>query len=268
MLPMERNAMLKDIFARSPKWARSLILAGYRGSHAHGTYIPPDDPHGTDDVDVFGVAVHPMKYYLGVDGYVNKDDTFNTNLEHLDIETHEIRKFMHLLEKGNPNVHSYLWMKPEDYFLIDRAGRILIDHRSDFMSRRMLQAFGGYAYAQLSRMQKMEKQGYMGAKREKIVEQYGYDIKNAAHCIRLLTGAISLVEHKKLLVKMEGEDLELVLSVKKGERSLEWVQRKAQELFDKFDSMKDKCDLPESVSRELINDLTSDIIKLYWEEKK
>ena len=265
---MNKQVILRDMLVRSPKWAKSMILAGFRGSHAHGTYIPPEDPHGTDDIDVFGVTVHPLRYYLGVDGFVRKNDTFNTNREHLDIETHELRKFVHLLEKGNPNVHSYLWMAPEDYFLIDPCGQILVTNRSKFLSQRMLDAFGGYAYSQLSRMQKMEKRGYMGEKREKIVEKYGYDIKNAAHCIRLLIGACSLVREKRLIVKLEGDDLELVLSVKRGERKLEWVQRKAQELFDEFDNLKDSCDLPKSVDREFSNDITERIITLYWENHK
>jgi len=257
---------LIQMHVRSPEWAQNLLLAGYRGSHAHGTYVPPEEPKGTDDVDVFGIAVHPEEYYLGVDGYVNKSSevTFNTNLEHLDIETHEIRKFMHLIGKGNPNVHSHLWMADEDYLLVSYAGQKLLDFREELLSRKMLDAFGGYAYGQLARMQKMEKQGYMGAKREAIVKEHGYDIKNAAHCVRLLLAACSLVEQRKLLVKLEGENLELVLSIKKGERSLEWVQRKALELFNRFDAIKHSSDLPDQVDRTLLNHLTKTVIQLYW----
>ena len=117
-------------------------------------------------------------------------------------------------------------------------------------------------------MTKMEKQGYMGAKREQIVIEYGYDIKNAAHCIRLLLGGCELAERSRLVVKLEGEDLELVLSVKKGERSFEWVQDKARELFVRFDEAKEKCDLPEIVSRDFTNDLTFRLISLYWEDRE
>ena len=44
-----------------------LILAGLRGSEAHGTYVPPSDPHGVDDRDIMGVCVLPREYYLGLD---------------------------------------------------------------------------------------------------------------------------------------------------------------------------------------------------------
>src|SRR3990167_4507437 len=64
------EVLLREIIARSPKWARQLILSGYRGSHAHGTCIPPNDPHGTDDIDVFGVFGREDQYYHGVSGYL------------------------------------------------------------------------------------------------------------------------------------------------------------------------------------------------------
>jgi predicted nucleotidyltransferase len=45
------------------EWA---ILAGYRGSIAHGTYRPNSDPTSIDDKDVMFVCVPPLYYYFGM----------------------------------------------------------------------------------------------------------------------------------------------------------------------------------------------------------
>ncbi len=260
--------LLAALNDRSPVWARNPILAGYRGSHAHGTYLPPDDPHGTDDIDLFGVAVRDPNYYLGLGGYnPNNKGTFTCAGETVDIETHEVRKFVSLLMKGNPNVHQHLWLRPEHYLVIRRPARILIDRRRDFLSRRLFESFGGYAYAQFKRMQKFEKRGYMGQKREKIVQQYGYDIKNAAHCIRLLLNAIDLARQNVITVWLEGADAEKVKAIKSGKWSFSHVVEFAESLRADFDVEKEaNKDLPPKVDIETLNPILRDLIAAEWEE--
>lgn len=259
------NNLLTALNFRSPVWAQNPILAGYRGSHAHGTFIPPEDPRGTDDIDVFGVAVRNPDYYLGLDGYhPEKRGTFATPGETLDIETHEIRKFCYLLVKGNPNVHQHLWLRPEHYFIITRAGRMLLDNRKAFMSKALFRSFAGYAHAQFSRMEKFEKRGYMGAKREAIVKELGYDCKNAAHCLRLLYGAIYLAQHDELQVFLKEPAKSIVMGVKRGSWSLEEVKRHAQSLHDRLEKVKTQSKLPDQVDRDVINSILRGIIGESW----
>lgn len=260
------QATLEDLLMRVPRWGRSPIIAGYRGSHAHGTYIEPTERHGTDDVDVFAVVCRDLTYYLGVTGYLRHRDSWNTNGDTLDVEIHEVRKFVHLLEKGNPNVHTYLWLDPADYFKVSRAGRVLIDNRRGFFSRRMFTSFAGYAYAQLKRMQKFEKKGYMGTKREGLLKDYGYDIKNAAHCIRLLHMGVHLARHGELIVRLSGEVFDEVMAVKSGGRSFEFVQRRAEELFREFDGVKDTSPLPDKVDRAFSDRVSRQTIEAHFEE--
>ena len=260
------ETLLRAAIERSPKWARRLVLSGYRGSHAHGTYLPPEDPHSTDDVDVFGVYVASREYYCGVTGYLRQHDTFTSAGEELDIESHELRKFLALLCKGNPNVHSHLWLEPEDYFGISRAGRILLARRVGFLSQKVLWAFTGYAYDQLNRMTKFEKRGYMGAKREQIVQQHGFDVKNAAHCLRLLCTGIELARTGKLMVRLTGEIRETVLAVKRGEWSFEKVQARARTLFEEFHAEKDKAVLPPTVEYRFADETAVAILDAYYED--
>jgi len=263
----DSDNLLAALNQRSPVWARNPIIAGYRGSHAHGTFIPPDDPKGTDDIDVFGVAVRNPDYYLGLDGYhPERKGTFNTAGETLDIETHEIRKFCYLLIKGNPNVHSHLWCRPEHYFVVSRSGRILLDQRNVFMSRMLFVSFAGYADQQFKRMEKFEKRGYMGTKREAIVKEHGFDIKNGAHCLRLLYGAIYLAHHGKLQVFLEEPAKTIVMEVKRGLWSLEAIKRHADRLYHTFEVAKNQSKLPDQVDRDVINRILQDVIKTHWED--
>ena len=261
-----REVLLREMVARSPKWARRLVLAGYRGSHAHGTFIPPEDPKGTDDVDAFGVFVRDDTYYRGVTGYLRKDDTFTCAGEELDVESHEVRKLCWLLCKGNPNVHSHLWLEPEDYFVVTRAGRVLINRRMGFLSQKVLVAFTGYAYDQLSRMTKFEKRGYMGTKREAIVKEHGYDIKNAAHCLRLLYVGTELARTGQLVVKLTGQIRETVLEVKRGLWRFEQVQGHARGLFKDFEGLREHAPLPPRVDYDWADDTAAAVVEAYLQD--
>jgi predicted nucleotidyltransferase len=258
--------LLRDIVERSPKWARRLIMAGYRGSHAHGTYLPPDDPKSTDDIDVFGIYVREDQYYRGVTGYLRKNDTFTCAGEALDVESHEVRKFVWLLCKGNPNVHSHLWLDPADYFLVSRAARILIGRRQGFLSQKVLASFTGYAYDQLARMAKFEKRGYMGTKREAIVKEHGYDVKNAAHCLRLLYLGTELARTGQLSVKLSGEIRNTVLEVKRGLWGFERVQREARRAFGEFNATRDMVTFPPSVDYGWADETAALTIEAYHED--
>lgn len=43
------------------------ILVGYRGSIAHGMYVPPKNPTSIDDKDLMSVCIPPLDFYLGLE---------------------------------------------------------------------------------------------------------------------------------------------------------------------------------------------------------
>ncbi len=77
----------------------NLILLGYRGSIAHGMYVPDTDPDSIDDKDIMGIYVAPLEHYLGF-GRAQHKETF---IEEWDSVCYELRKFYSLLLKSNPN---------------------------------------------------------------------------------------------------------------------------------------------------------------------
>ena len=257
-----------DAYELVPDWASQYtILMGYRGSHVHGTYINPTEEHGTDDVDLFSVFAHPQSYYLGLGGYHNSRSTYEVSGD-IDIVGYEIRKYLDLLSKGNPNVHSYLWLEPtKDYLFVSRAGQLLIDNREAFLSQRLFDSLAGYAYGQLKRMVAFQFQGYMGMKRKQLANRYGYDIKNAAHCIRLLYTGIHFANTGKIVVKLPQEELDIVLAIKRGEvSSVVEVQAKAEQLFKEFRELETQTRFcfPKSPDPEKMDRLLAQCLRISW----
>jgi len=277
----------------------NLIFLGYRGSIAHDMYVPKNDPNSIDDKDLMGIFVAPLEHYLGF----GREDIKERFIGEWDVVSYELRKFMGLLLKCNPNVLSLLWL-PERHILFEHPlGRLLRQNRSLFVSKIAYPSFTGYAVSQLKRMthfnqdaqrelyaleselaahgidvnnpkptqaqrdillergpfqgqrldaivtqyqalsRKYYAGGYMGAKRKELVKKLGFDAKNAAHLIRLLRMGIEFLRTGEL--KVARDDAQELLSIKRGEWTLEQVKVEAERLFGAAEQAHQDSRLPE-----------------------
>ena len=258
-------AIQQTINKRVPVWARRVVLSGMCGSHVHGTFIPSAEKHGTDDMDVFQIVAHPRAHYLGLPYYRRSLEAYQTHGESLDIVVHELAKFVYLCAQGNPNVNTYLWLEPAEYFSVTDAGEVLLAGREVFLSRRMFVSFSGYAYAQLKKMAAGVRLGYMGEKRKQLMGEYGYDIKNAAHCIRLFLTGIRLAREGRLAVRLTGDELARVLAIKRGEHSAAGIERMATELDAEFRAARLTSTLPEEVDTTAVDCLLRTALEAHWD---
>lgn len=234
------------------KLSTTMILAGKRGSEAHGTYLPPTDPTSIDDRDIMGVCVLPITYYLGLDKWEHAESIKGP----WDVVLYEFRKYIGLLCQQNPNVLSLLWLEPEDYLLTTEAGRLLIAHRHLFRCRkRAFESFLGYARGQLKRMTSFgEFKGYMGAKRKGLVEKFGWDTKNGAHLVRLLHMGHEYLTSGVLQVRRT-DDAPFLIAIKRGEVPLAAVQAEAERFFAACENAYDHSPLPAELPWPAINTL-------------
>lgn len=259
-----RSRAVAALMRQRPEWASNVILAGIRGSDSHGTKLPSDHPRSTDDTDVFGVAVHPTEWYLGLGGYSSpkRKLSWDTAGEHYDHLIHDVRKFFSLLLKGNPNVHCWLWVEPEDVPHIEPAGQLILDNRELFLSRHCFNALAGYARAQMHKMDRKRYQGYQGAKRKELVRELGYDVKHAAHCVRLLKMGIELATTGRMSSRRPDAETVILMAIKAGDWSYRQTERLCENLWKRFRDAEALSDLVEDPDYDRANALLVEVIRM------
>lgn len=97
----------------------------------------------------------------------------------------------------------------------------------------------------------------MGAKRWESVRQFGYDVKNASHLVRLLHSGHEYLTQGRLNVKRTW-DREMLLEIKRGEWELARVQEHATEWMSKLETAKSV--LPTSIDEHQVEQLLLYII--------
>ncbi|MDE7114745.1 MAG: nucleotidyltransferase domain-containing protein, partial [Acetatifactor sp.] len=120
---------------------KHVILLGLAGSYSYGTDIE------TSDIDIRGITLNQKSDLIGLtqfEQYVDADT---------DTVIYAFNKIITLLLSCNPNTIELLGLQPEHYLYLNDIGRMLLDNRSLFLSRRAINSFGGYADAQLRRLQ-------------------------------------------------------------------------------------------------------------------
>jgi hypothetical protein len=125
-----------------------LISLCWRGSVAHGMYLPKSDPNSIDDKDIMGVYIGPLEHYLG---FGRKDVCEQWDGE-LDCVFYELKKFVGLLLNCNPNVLSLLWLKPNGIIYESSVGQRLRRNRDIFVTKHAYHSFSGYAHDQFKKM--------------------------------------------------------------------------------------------------------------------
>lgn len=255
----------RDILRENPGVGEWAVLHAYRGSIAHGMYVPQDDPDSIDDKDTMAFCVPPPGYFIGLRSYASRG-TKEIKRGEWDIVVYEIRKGISLLKQGNPNVLSMLWV-PENYVIsMTEGGKFLRESREAFVGRHVFKPFIGYATAQLYKMEHQAFEGYMGDKRKQLVEQHGYDTKNAAHCIRLLRMGIEFLRDGELNVLRH--DSQELLAIKRGEWPLTRVKEEATRLLRRAEDAYDRSTLRARPDDAEIDVLCKEIVHETWKERR
>lgn len=247
----------RDLLQQHKSLSDWCVLQGYRGSIAHGMFVPKNDPNSIDDKDVMSICVPPIEYYFGLKEFGSRG-TQEIKRDEWDIVVYEARKFIRLLSQGNPNVLMMLWLEPKFYLKIEPAGQLIIDNRKVFVGRHVYKSFTGYAHGQLHRMTHGEFLGYMGEKRKSLVEKFGYDTKNAAHLIRLLKMGIEFLKDGELEVLRH--DAQYLLEIKRGEWPLQKVIDESDRLFKMSEEAYLASTLPYAPDSAAISRLCVDVI--------
>lgn len=249
------NLSPKETAALFPPGKTPCII-GYNGSIAHGTKYEKDNPNELDDIDIMGIFLGWEQDYLGFKNF----DHFTLQKDEYDIVCYDLKKAFNLLMKGNPNILGHLWLREEHYIYVSYLGRKIIRNRELFLSKECYKSFMGYAYSQLQKMtQNQAYEGYMGKKRKILKDKFGYDPRNASHLIRLMHMCIEFLDTGK--VNVYRDNAAELISIKKGEWSLEAVGLESNRLFKEAEEKFKTTALPERPNVEAIEKLQIEILK-------
>lgn len=158
-----------DFLRTNEHLGKNIILLTLGGSHAYGTDVE------TSDVDIRGCALNSKEEIL-----TNKNFEQFVNTE-TDTTIYSFNKLISLLTNVNPNTIEILGCKPEHYLYLSPIGKELVDNRHLFLSKKCINAFGGYANAQLRRLDNKSARLVGQSEREKHILN---SIKNASYTFK------------------------------------------------------------------------------------
>ena len=125
-----------------------LISLCWRGSVAHGMYVPKSDPDSIDDKDVMGVYIAPIEFPQLIEDAIPFAFPFFVYV--LPAKSQVV--FIGLLLNCNPNVLSLLWLKANGIIYESPLGRLLRENRDLFVTKKAYHSFSGYAHDQFKKM--------------------------------------------------------------------------------------------------------------------
>lgn len=161
----------------------TVMLLGVVGSTAYGL------AHADSDIDRLGVFKTPTKQILSLH---RPDETKVTKDDLGDMTLHEVEKFMRLCIQCNPTVMELLWL--DDYLVQEYAGSQIVQLRSDFLSKRAVDSYMGYAFQQATRL--VNRGGTFDPDLKKRTQKHG------RHCWRLILQGRKLIETGELVVRL------------------------------------------------------------------
>lgn len=135
------NSAEYDFLRTDERLGNRIILLGLGGSHAYGTNNP------NSDIDFRGITLNMPSDLLGLTTFEQYEDSKT------DTVIYSFNKIIKLLLECNPNTCEILGLDEDQYLIKTMLGQDILDHKDLFITKRAAKSFGGYAGAQLRRLQ-------------------------------------------------------------------------------------------------------------------
>lgn len=135
------NTTEYDFLRSNERLGDRIMLLGLGGSYAYGTN------NEVSDIDFRGVTLQLPSDLLGMTKFEQFED------DKTDTVIYGFNKLVKLLLECNPNTCEMLGLDEDQYLIKSELGQELIDNSRLFLSKRAIKSFGGYADAQLRRLQ-------------------------------------------------------------------------------------------------------------------
>lgn len=218
--------LAKKKLIHPPKWIPdNSIMLVVMGSQAYG--VNQDD----SDQDIYGVCIPPKEMVFPhlageIPGFGYQTQRFHVWQEHhvrdpnktveYDFAIYGIVSYFQLCMDNNPNMLDSLFVPRNCIAHSTAIGEIIRENRHMFLHKGAWHKFKGYAYSQASKIR--NKVNSSNEKRAAQIDKFGYDLKFAYHCVRLMNEVEQILVEGDLDLQRNREQLK---SIRRGEWTLE-----------------------------------------------
>lgn len=237
------------------------ILRTQVGSGVHGIAID-----GQDDRDEMGICVEPPEYVIGLERFDQYE--WRSQPQHvrsgpgdLDLVVYSLRKWMRLALSGNPTVLIPLFAPDADVVEVNLWGEYLRAHPDLIVSRVAAQRFVGYLRSQRDRLLGLKSQR---TNRPELVGKYGFDVKFAAHMVRLGVQGVELLQTGRITLPMPEPWRTYLRDMRQGRVAKQEALDQASDLETHLIRLAETSPLPERPDRERANRWLIDTYQEMW----
>ena len=257
-------------FHRPPKWLPGCIqYETQMGSVAygvssdssdvdlHGCCIPPKElifPHLAGEIPGFGRQVKRFEQYQ--QHHIQSPDELGGNGRVYDVTIFSIVKFFQLAMENNPNMLEPLFTPQTCVLSCTKIGSMVREQRRIFLHKGAWHKFKGYAYSQKNKM--YTKTPTEGSNRRDDYEKFGFDVKAAYHCVRLMLQVEQILIEGDLDLMRHREQLK---AIRRGEWTADQIAMFFQEKEQSLEALYASSTLPHSPDEEKIKGLLVDCLE-------
>lgn len=175
----------------------NIILLTVSGSHSYGL------EHEGSDLDIRGVATNKATDILTM------NDFSHVTSERTDSTIYSLDKLVRMLCNANPNVLEMLGTLPTHRLVVSKAGAGLIALQQHFLSKKVANAFGGFAKSQLHQIDAKLRSNMDESVKKRICKQM-------MHYCRVMLMGIEVLETGEVNTYRTAEERKFLMSIRNG----------------------------------------------------
>jgi predicted nucleotidyltransferase len=238
------------------------------GSQAYGV------SNDTSDQDIYGVCIPPKELVFPhlageIPGFGRQIQRFGVWQEHhihhpdkkveYDFAVYSIVQFFQLCMDNNPNMIDALFVPRTAIIHTTPIAEIFRENRKAFLHKGAWHKFKGYAYAQASKIR--NKVNSSNEKRAAQIAEFGYDLKFAYHCVRLMNEVEQILVEGDLDLQRNREQLK---SIRRGEWALDQFEAYFQNKEHALETAYANSKLPHGPDEERVKALLMNCLEQHY----
>ena len=235
--------------------SKKVLFSAIVGSKLYG--IANED----SDTDIRGVCLQPIESLLGLHTKEKYEESNGlTGKDKVESIHFCLNKYIQLVLKGNPTILEMAFV-PDEFIIKDTklGWKVREFVRNHCISKEVFPAYMGYFQSQVTHLKKKNTEG----KRQELIDKYGYDVKFAAHAVRIALQAIDIFKSGAITPKIKGLHLIYIKRIHAGEVPFNAVIQLLTELETDMKEAKDNSTIRAMVNTQLVDSFLIGILKDY-----